>query len=301
MSTANPGGVKGTTLSISSSRTGLTFDAAGNLWVTDSGNNRVLRFPAAVLTAGTNAPAADLAIGQANLVSSVSATSQTSLTGLATPTGVTFDSAGNMLVADQFGRVVVYPPGATFSSSATMLLGIASPAATTPINNTGVANAIAVYATAANIFVSDSGNNRVLVYPPITTLTTAPSAGSPPATAVIGQTLFTTGAPNGGNPEASSTTLNTPVDIAASPTELFVTDSKNNRVLVDFLDIRFRHRSFISANRDARHRAAGLSVPRSQSGRGQGIPPRGLHLFRLRIGHSRLQCDPASHVTLPTR
>ena len=80
--------------------------------------------------------------------------------------------------------------------------------------------------------MSDAGNNRVLVYPPITTLTTTGSQVSPPATAVIGQALFTTGSANGGNPEASSTTLSGPVDIAASSTELFVTDSGNNRVLV---------------------------------------------------------------------
>jgi uncharacterized protein (TIGR03437 family) len=229
---ANPGGVKATTLSISNSRAGLTFDAAGNLWVTDSGNNRVLRYPAAVLTTGTNGAAADLAIAQANLVSSVAATSQTSLTALIAPSGVTFDPAGDMLVADALQRVVIFPPGATFGTSATQLLGIASPSVTTPINNTGFANAIAVYATASNIFVSDAGNNRVLVFPPISQLTTTTSTVSAPATAVIGQTLFTTGAVNGGNPQASSTTLNVPVDIAASATELFITDSGNNRVLV---------------------------------------------------------------------
>jgi uncharacterized protein (TIGR03437 family) len=228
---ANPGGVKATTLSLSASRTGLAFDGAGNLWVTDSGNNRVLRYPAAALTAGSNGPSADTAVPQADLVSSVSATSQTSLTALAVPTGVTFDPAGNMLVADQLSRVAVYLPGATFNSSARMLLGIAVQPKT-PINNTGFANALAVYATGNNIFVSDAGNNRVLVYPPVATLTTTGSQVSPPATAVIGQVLFTTGTANGGNPEASSTTLSTPVDIAASPTELFVTDSLNNRVLV---------------------------------------------------------------------
>ncbi len=127
---------------------------------------------------------------------------------------------------------MVYSPGATFSSSATLLLGIASNPKT-PINNTGFASAVAVYASSSNVFVSDAGNNRVLVYPPITSLTvTTPQGSSPAASQVIGQALFTTGSANGGNPEASSTTLNVPVDIAASATELFVTDSLNNRVLV---------------------------------------------------------------------
>jgi uncharacterized protein (TIGR03437 family) len=229
--TANSGGVKASTLSLSTGRTGLAFDGGGNLWVTDSGNNRVLRFPAAVLTAGTNGPSADRAIGQADLVSSVAATAQNSLTALGGPTGVTFDPAGNMLVADQLHRVLVYPSGVTFSSSATMLLGIAVQPAT-PINNTGFGSALAVVATGSDIFVSDPGNNRVLVYPPVASLSTTPPQISPPAAAVIGQTSFTTGAANGGNPEPSSSTLNLPADMAVSSTELYVTDALNNRVLV---------------------------------------------------------------------
>src|SRR5579872_1642141 len=41
---------------------GVALDAQGNLWVADTGNNRLLRFPVAVLNA-TN-PAADLVLGQ---------------------------------------------------------------------------------------------------------------------------------------------------------------------------------------------------------------------------------------------
>ncbi len=43
--------------------TGMTFDS-GNLYVSDGGNNRVLRFPASALGANaTNEPAADLVVG----------------------------------------------------------------------------------------------------------------------------------------------------------------------------------------------------------------------------------------------
>jgi uncharacterized protein (TIGR03437 family) len=228
---ANPGGVKATTLALAGNRTGLSFDAAGNLWVADSGNNRVLRFPAAVLTAGTNAPAADVAVPQADLVSSAAAGSRTSLTAISGPTGVTFDPAGNMLVSDSLQRVLIYPPGATFGATASQLLGIAvNPA--TPVNNTGFAGVFSVYATANNILVADSRNNRVMVYPPVAALTGSGNQNSAPATAVLGQPLFTTATVNNGNPEPSSTTLNFPADIAASATELFVADSGNNRVMV---------------------------------------------------------------------
>ena len=46
---------------------GLTIEpSTGALWVTDPGNNRVLRFPASQLAANTTLPQADLVIGQSN-------------------------------------------------------------------------------------------------------------------------------------------------------------------------------------------------------------------------------------------
>ena len=46
-------------------RAGLAFDARGNLWVSDAGNNRVLQYPASALASGSpNQPPADLVLGQ---------------------------------------------------------------------------------------------------------------------------------------------------------------------------------------------------------------------------------------------
>jgi sugar lactone lactonase YvrE len=45
-------------------RVGLAFDSVGNLWVSDPGNNRVLRFPVAQLAPNTLEPTADLVLGQ---------------------------------------------------------------------------------------------------------------------------------------------------------------------------------------------------------------------------------------------
>ena len=50
-------------------RAGIALDPQGNLWVADAGNNRVLRFPASQLAAGTIEPAADLVLGQPDFVS----------------------------------------------------------------------------------------------------------------------------------------------------------------------------------------------------------------------------------------
>ncbi len=229
---ANTGGVTAGTMSLAGSRTGLAFDPAGNLWVTDTGNNRVLRFPVSVLTAGSNGPSANLAVPQATMVSSVAATQQTSLTGILEPIGVTFDPAGDMLVTDQLARVLVYPPGVSFSASATIILGIPSSSATTPVNNTALSGPVGVFANGTNIFVADSENHRIMVYPPVASISTTGSAGSPAAINVLGQPNLTSGTANAGNPEPSSSSLDFPGDVAGSGTELFVADSGNNRVIV---------------------------------------------------------------------
>ncbi len=50
---ANQGGLaSATTLSLTNQLVGLAFDSSGNLWVSDGGNNRVLRYPVASLASG---------------------------------------------------------------------------------------------------------------------------------------------------------------------------------------------------------------------------------------------------------
>ena len=95
---------------------GLLFDAGGNLWFSDPGNNRVLRYPAASLTA--NAPSADLVLGQPDFSSKDplgTGTVQTPpvqqrKTGLFQPAAMAMDSAGRLFVADAYSRVLVYEP-----------------------------------------------------------------------------------------------------------------------------------------------------------------------------------------------
>lgn len=80
---------------------GIALDQAGNLWVADKGNNRVLEFN----TPATNVTA-DHVIGQTNFTSHVSATSKTGLWG---PTAVAFDLHANLYVADTTNnRVLEY-------------------------------------------------------------------------------------------------------------------------------------------------------------------------------------------------
>jgi uncharacterized protein (TIGR03437 family) len=239
-STGNSGGVKANTLLLSNGsffpHTGLTFDSAGNLWVTDTGNNRVLRFPASVLVANQNGPSADTAVGQADLVSSVAVTARTIKSGLSNPTSVSFDSAGNMLVADGLDRVVVYAAGSIGTNvTASRILGVAVPTASQPnppaVSAINVGNVTSVLASGNNVIVVDNGNNRILVYPPVSQWPFESTQYSPAATAVVGQNSFSASMANQSGP-SSAATLSGPVDIAAAGAELFVADSGNHRVLV---------------------------------------------------------------------
>ncbi len=235
---ANTGGVKGTTLSLlvggaAAGRAGLALDSTGNLFVADLGNNRVLRFPPAVLKAGQNGPAADLAIGQADLVSAVAATVRTSKIGLSRPTGVAFDASGRLFITDALARVVVYLPGFGLNARASRILGVDPNSATnaaSAITLGGQSQSVAL--VGSNTIVTDSANSRLLVYGAAESWPVESTQFSPSATQVIGQTSFSGSLSNGGDVESSASALSVPQDVAASSTELYVADSGNNRVLV---------------------------------------------------------------------
>ena len=238
---SDTGGVKASTLSLAPGsfigRTGLAMDAAGNLWVADIGNNRVLRFPVAVLQAGQPGPSADLAVGQQDLISSVAATVRTSKTGMTRPTAVAFDATGRLLVADALARVLVYPAGVGLNAAAIRILGV-----DTSQNGTNTPTAISVGGTqgtvegvtvvGSNILVSDNNNNRVLVFGSVDTWPVESTQFSPSAIQVLGQTTFTAALANAGGVDSSASLLSSPTDAGSSPTELWIADTGNNRVLV---------------------------------------------------------------------
>jgi sugar lactone lactonase YvrE len=107
----------GTTASTLDSPLGVAFDSNGNLWTGDYTNNRVLEFKAP-FTIGMSA---SLVIGQPDFTSSGSATTAS---GLSQPYDVSFDSKGNLYVAD-YGNSRTLMFSAPFSTgiSATKALG----------------------------------------------------------------------------------------------------------------------------------------------------------------------------------
>ena len=173
----NQGGVSASTVAFTTSGAvllaGIAFDSSGNLWVSDAGNNRVLRFNAKVLGShAASGPSADIVLGQADFVSdgyNLPPTSPaTSLNAFTSPSGIAFDSAGRLFVGESVpttpGRILMWTPPFSTGQAAARIVGVdtsqpgppavsefqfaPSPGGLFPIGN--------------SIGVTDTSNNRIL-------------------------------------------------------------------------------------------------------------------------------------------
>lgn len=223
----------------------ITFDNQGNLWVADTLNNRVLRFPKSRLNASE--PAADLVLGQTTFDGEAGATSnqQSDLLALSRPIGVAVDDNGGVYVSDGYLRVMYYETPSN-GVSAKRVLGIDPPGTQTlprppapndftlgRIGNQG-APAQCVFTVGMTLFVCDTAANRVVRYgapdtwPPLTATTL-----SPPIAAVYGQNTLLTGETNRGNglSRPGNNTFSSPTALAFFNNEMWVVDPGNNRVV----------------------------------------------------------------------
>ena len=227
-------------------RTGLAFDSQGNLYASDPGNHRVLRYSAAVLNLGASEPAAELVLGQTvfeSKTTQVTGGDRTSKSGLVSPSGLALDQAGRLYVCDALNRLVVYLPPFATGKQASRVMGVAPQVSGQPypINDVSLGRVVGssgyppegVFTIGNLPFVIDTYNHRILRFPNYDSWPAeAPNAVSPAANGVIGQVDFTSNNVNRGLTEPSAFTLASPVAAVFAGGMLFVADSGNHRVLV---------------------------------------------------------------------
>jgi sugar lactone lactonase YvrE len=119
--TINNGGVSATSLFW---QTRSAFDGDGNLWVSDASNNRVLEY----VPPFSNGMAATLELGQLSGATAFTTNgANTTQSGLGLPFTVSFDSSGNIYVADVTNsRVMIFDPPFSNGMDATTVLGQAN-------------------------------------------------------------------------------------------------------------------------------------------------------------------------------
>ena len=202
---------------------GVGLDSAGNLYVLDTSNNRVLKF---INPANTTA---DVVAGQADFLHKTANTPD--LNSLNLPIGLAIDHSNHLYVADSSNnRVLGYSSATAFANGAPAVLVIGQPdffsnscdsggvTSSTLCNPQGLA-----VDKANNLYVADTNNNRVLQYiSPFTTGTVADK--------VFGQASFAGSACN--SPAEGAATMCTPTGVALDTLgNLYVADFSNSRVL----------------------------------------------------------------------
>jgi sugar lactone lactonase YvrE len=199
--------------------------ASGNLYVADTSNNRVLVMKTPVLS---GQPATQV-YGQPNgTLALPNAGGSPTASTLRNPKGV-FADASHLVVADTGNnRVLVYDPTAT-GNAAFLVVGQANFTANAA-NGGGPSSATmqgptAAYSDGTSLWVSDTGNHRVLFWK------TFPTVNGQPADLEVGQPSFTTVLPNQGLGAASAGSLAFPSGIVVVGGALYVADTGNNRVV----------------------------------------------------------------------
>ena len=203
--------------------TSAIFDANGII-IADSGNSRILvwlRVPT------TDAAAADLVVGQADMVSC--AANQGGSASGATLSGVLdIWTDGNQLLAADFNnhRVLGWVPFPT-ANGATATFAIGQPDVSTAgvnaVSATSLNDPMSLVADGNSLFISDQGAHRVLVYTPI------PSASAAAAVFTLGQQNFTDATCNAGLGAPTIYTLCGPSGLSFLGPSLVVADTTNNR------------------------------------------------------------------------
>ncbi len=208
------------------------LDSVGHrLFVSDSGNNRILVFALDGNNKLTTNTAAYV-LGQPNFTSNIAVTARN---GLNYPVGVAYDPIGSRLFVAEYGnnRVLIFNVATstiTNGEDASYVLGqpdFTSNTITTTQNGLNAPYGGLAYDQATNrLFVPDSMNNRVLIF----NVATSTITNGEDASYVLGQPDFTSNTIT-----TTQNGLNAPYGGLAydqATNRLFVPDSMNNRVLI---------------------------------------------------------------------
>jgi trimeric autotransporter adhesin len=193
-----------------SSPFGIFVDAAGNIFIADSGDNRIREITAGVIATVAGGGTA----GDGGAATSAS---------LNNPTGVFADTAGNLFIADQLNNRIRKVSSGTITT-------VAGNGTTGPGTGDGgpalMARLSAPTGIAVddfgNLFIADTGNNRIREVSTAGVITTAVGTGS--------------SGYNGDGELPSAATLSAPTSVAVQNTNevglvnLYIADKINNRV-----------------------------------------------------------------------
>ncbi|MCL4401770.1 MAG: hypothetical protein M1436_03770 [Acidobacteria bacterium] len=192
----------------------LALDPQGNLYVADTGNGRVLRFPQPFAHPGL-LPQADLVLGQTSFYSNIFDPSSRTMSA---PSGVAYSADNGLLVSDQVHNRVLFfsNAGGGFSSGMAAFKVLGQPNFTSVGRSTsGSAEDNRMFAphhvafdSSGLPYVADTGNNRVLIFDWIGNLPVAD------ARAVV--TLSGVSSPHG-------------IYVSPQTGEIWVTDTGNSR------------------------------------------------------------------------
>lgn len=217
---------------------GICVDAAGNLWVADAFNSRVLMFA----RPDQNDAVADLVIGQPDFTTGIDnhgngahGTDVALADSLQYPGRVLVHGLDVYVADSGNSRVLHYTQPLGILPAADRVFGQYNDFTRRAKNNDGLGNN-GPSASSANLFnpiglaldrenrlyIADWPNNRILRFD-------HPLTGDTTASAVFGQPDFVSRSPNNGG---ATVGLQLPIDLAWHPTNnLLVVDSGNNRVL----------------------------------------------------------------------